>query len=152
MRSFGRPFSIAWRVASAFDLSTTSFVSSVALNSGSVHFTSAEAFACACALHSPDALTSAWPSHEPWHVPEHSPLHSPPAAPPPVPALPLAAHLPSHLPWQTPEQVAPTSADALPSHFAATSASALTSTWQTAGLYVILNAALPLTATFMFSL
>src|SRR6186997_3590827 len=48
--SFGRPFWIALSVISAFDLSTTSFASSVTLSSGSVHFMSALALTCAFAL------------------------------------------------------------------------------------------------------
>src|SRR5262245_42850895 len=147
-RIFGRPALRPLIVISALLLSTTSFASASIDSSGSVHLSSADACACALALHSADAFTSAWPSQSPWQVPLHSPLHSPPE--PPVPALP--AQLPSHLPWQVPLHVAPTSADALPSHSAANFASASTLSLQTAGLYLILRPALPLKATFMLSL
>ena len=82
---------------------------------------------------------------------EPPPLYIPPA-PPPVLAFAAATHLPSHVPRHVPEQDAPTSAVALPSHFAAASAVACTFTLQTAGLYLNVKAPLPFTATFMLSL
>src|SRR6185503_4973924 len=143
----GRPTLIARTTISALLLSSTSLASASTVSSGSVHLTSSDALTDALALHCADALTFAWPSHSPWQVPLHSPLHSPPE--PPVPALP--AHVPSHRPWHAPVHVAPTSADALPSHSAAALACASTLTRHTAGLYLILSAALPLSETFMLS-
>src|SRR5690349_20824377 len=76
-RILGRPDLSALIVCSALLLSTTSFMSASTETSGSLHCTFADACACALALHSPDALTSAWPSQLPWQVPLHSALHSP---------------------------------------------------------------------------
>src|SRR5262245_21261636 len=133
--SFGRPFCNALSVISALDLSTTILASSATLSLASVHSMFADACACALALHSPEAFTSAWPSHLPLQVPLHWPWHSPPAAAPPPPAFAPPAHEPSHLPLHVPSHFAPTSADALPSHFAAISSVASTFMRQTAGWY-----------------
>src|SRR5882724_3215383 len=146
-RALGMPFLSALITISALCLSSSALTSASTVSSGSVHLTSTDALTDALALHCALALTFAWPSHSPWQVPLHSPLHSPPL--PPVPALP--EHVPSHLPWQAPVQVAPTSAEALPSHSAAALACASMSTRQTAGLYLILSAACVLNDTFMLS-
>src|SRR6185503_13119719 len=135
----GRPTLIARTTISALLLSSTSLASASTVSSGSVHLTSSDALTDALALHCAEALTFAWPSH--------SPLHSPPE--PPVPALP--AQVPSQRPWHAPVHVAPTSADALPSHSAAALACASTFTRHTAGLYLIFSAAWPLSETCMYS-
>src|SRR6185295_10026717 len=132
--ALGSPFLSARITISALDLSSSALALASTVSSGSVQWTSALALTEALARHWADALTLAWPSHSPWQVPLHSPSHC--ALLPPVPALP--EHVPSQRPWQAPVQLAPTSADAWPSHSAAALASASTLTRHTAGLYLIL--------------